>query len=126
MNAVEVSQVTAAYLPVLPDPVFTTHLHEYLVSLRPTEPIWYPNRGRDLTIVQLNITFRYDPHASDVGPWVFDRAIAYAGDGDGFTHQIRWTAKSKPERIPRWLPHLITMHTPHTSHTSHTPWVDGG
>ena len=99
MNAAEVSQVTAAYLPVLPDPVFTTHLHEYLVSLRPTEPIWYPNRGRDLTIVQLNITFRYDPHASDVGPWVFDRAIAYAGDGGGFTHQVL-----RPTRVTSWRP----------------------
>lgn len=109
---------TSPISSVEPDPVFTTHLHEYLVSLRPTGPHWYPNRGRDLDIVQLNITFRYDPDAaarlggSRGNPWVFDRAIAYADDANGFTHQIRWTAKSKPERIPRWLPALIATHTP--------------
>lgn len=103
---------SALTLPVPPDPVFTPHLHEYIVSLRPAEPHWYPNRGRDLTIMQLNITYRYDPEALDSGPWVFDRVIAYAEDSDGYTHQIRWTVKSKPERVPRWLPTLITTHTP--------------
>lgn len=94
-------------------PVFTAHLHEFVAVLRPTEPLWWGNGGRDLTLVQLNITYRYDPESLTARiPWSFARAVAYGEDGGGFTRQVKWTEASKPERVPWWLPDLIDAHTP--------------
>lgn len=104
-------------------PTFTESLREYVVVLRPAEPFWHPNRGQDLTVVQLNVTYRFvtstiteSPELGgltyDVSVWQWNRAIAYAEKADGFIAQIRWLHSSALERIPTWLPRLIEVHRP--------------
>lgn len=109
----DTAETTDTMITTAPEPEFDGPvIREHLITLVPTAPYWYPNGGRDLVIMQLNVSYRYDPTVHADAPWVFIRAIAYCEDSDGWTRQIRWLSTSKPERIPRWLPKLIELHTP--------------